>query len=29
MNGVGGDNVDEALFEAEVLETVGLGDAEG
>jgi hypothetical protein len=27
--GQGGDNVDEALFEAEVLETVGLGDAEG
>jgi hypothetical protein len=29
MNGVGGDDVNEALSEAEVLETVGLGDAEG
>jgi hypothetical protein len=27
--GQGGDDVDEALFEAEVLETIGLGDAEG
>jgi hypothetical protein len=27
--GQGGDDVDEALSEAEVLETVGLGDAEG
>jgi hypothetical protein len=27
--GQGGDDVDEALSKAEVLETVGLGDAEG
>jgi hypothetical protein len=27
--GQGGDDVDKALSEAEVLETVGLGDAEG
>jgi hypothetical protein len=27
--GQGHDDVDEALYEAEVLETVGLGDAEG
>jgi hypothetical protein len=29
MNGVGGDDVDEVLSEAQVLETAGLGDAEG
>jgi hypothetical protein len=29
MNGVGRDDVDEALSEAVLLETFGLGDAEG